>query len=92
MRRDAADVVLELRVVPGASRSDWSVDDEQLRVRIQAPPVDGKANRALIRFLASEFGVRPKDVSIERGESSRSKRVRISAPPCIPAGIEARCA
>lgn len=76
-------VSLNVRVVPNASRStlaEWQ--DDVARIRLNAPPVDGKANKALQQFLATKLGVRARDVTIVHGESSRLKRVEIqNAPP-----------
>ncbi len=62
---------------------------EALKVRITAPPVDGKANAHLVKFLARSFGVRPAAVQLVSGESSRNKRFAIENPAKIPkqAGI-----
>lgn len=65
-----------VKVVPGASRSGivgWLGDD--LKIRIQAPATDGKANDALCEFLASEFGLPKSAVRIASGFSSRKKLV-----------------
>lgn len=65
-----------VKVVPGASRSGivgWLGDD--LKVRIQAPATDGKANDALCEFLASEFKLPARAVRITSGFSSRKKIV-----------------
>jgi len=52
-------------------------DDGSLTVRLQSPPVDGKANKELIQVLAERFGVRKSQVSIHSGERSRMKRVEV---------------
>mgnify|MGYP005850079747 FL=1 len=52
-------------------------DDGSLTVRLQSPPVDGKANKELIQVLAKRFGVRKSQVSIRSGERSRMKRVEV---------------
>jgi uncharacterized protein len=65
---------LDVQVNPGARRNEvtgWS--EGRLRVRLQAPPVEGKANDALVRYLAAELGLRRNQVRIRRGESSRRK-------------------
>ena len=51
--------------------------DGVLQARVSAPPVDGKANRALCRMIAKRLGVAPSRVSVVRGERSRDKLVRI---------------
>ena len=84
-RRDGADLVLELRVQPRASRSEIAgCHGERLRVRLQAPPVDGKANAALVEFIAATFGVPRARVTIEHGLAGRDKRVRIAGAPAVP--------
>ena len=84
-RRDGADLVLELRVQPRASRSEIAgCHGERLRVRLQAPPVDGRANAALVEFVAATFGVPRSRVTIEHGHGGRDKRVRIAGAPAVP--------
>jgi uncharacterized protein (TIGR00251 family) len=77
-------VRLRVRVQPRASRTEIAgVLGEELRVRLQAPPVDGAANEALVRFLAETLGVPRSAVTIVSGLSSRSKSLAIEgiAPP-----------
>jgi len=65
-------------VQPRASRSEFAgAFGERLRVRLQAPPIDGRANAALVEFLAAAFDVPRAQVSIERGLAGRDKRIRI---------------
>jgi uncharacterized protein (TIGR00251 family) len=65
-------------VQPGAKRSEFAGrHGERIKLRLAAPPVDGKANAALIDFLAAYFGVPRRDVTIVSGLKSRSKRVAI---------------
>lgn len=73
-------LTLVLQVQPGAARTEWSgfYGTEALRLRLAAPAVDGRANRACITFLAKALGVPKSQVVILRGESSRRKVVRIS--------------
>ena len=67
-----------VRVVPRASRSEIAGEhDGALRVRIAAPPVEGAANRELVRTLAKIFKVPQNAVEIVSGASSKTKRVRI---------------
>lgn len=66
--------------MPRASRSEIAGEfDGALRVRLAAPPVDGAANRELIRVLAKELKVPPAAVDIVAGSASRSKIVRIGS-------------
>lgn len=71
-------MILELHVQPGAARSEFAGrHGERLKVRLAAPPVEGKANAALIEFLAGHFGVPRRNVRIAAGLKSRQKRVVI---------------
>ena len=80
-REDGAAIVLTLHVQPGAKRTEVSgTHGDALRIRLSAPPVDGKANALLLRFLAGAFGVPLRSVTLLRGDASRAKVVRIEAP------------
>lgn len=83
------DLMLDCRLQPKASTDEFVGEhDGQLKIRITAPPVDGKANAHLVKFLAKSFGVTQQQVIIERGESGRSKRIRIRAPNKFPANLQ----
>ncbi len=85
------DLVLNLRVQPRASADGFAEElGEQIKVRITAPPVDGKANAHLIAFLARTFKVAKTDISIVAGKSGRNKRVRIRRPARLPEIIGSR--
>jgi uncharacterized protein (TIGR00251 family) len=80
-REDAGALVLALHVQPGAKRTGVAgVHGDAIKLRLAAPPVDGKANDELVRFLADAFGVPRRQVAIVRGETSRDKLVRVDAP------------
>jgi len=86
---DGDDVVLMLHVQPGAKRTEVAgIHGEggaaRLKIRLAAPPVEGKANAELLRFLASAFGVGQRAVLLLRGESSRQKTVLIARPVLRP--------
>jgi uncharacterized protein len=71
-------IVLQLHVQPGAKRSQFAgIHGERMKVRIAAPAADGRANAALIEFLADHYGVPRRNVTIESGLTSRQKRVVI---------------
>ena len=72
------DVVLTLHIQPGAKRTEVAgTHGEALKIRLGAPPVDGKANDCLIAFLAERLHVPKGRVILESGQTSRTKRVRI---------------
>lgn len=87
-RRDGGDLVLEVRVQPRSTRSEFAgLFGERLRIRLQAPPVDGRANAALVEFLADAFGVPRARVGIEHGLAGRDKRVRIRDAGPVPPSL-----
>jgi uncharacterized protein (TIGR00251 family) len=70
--------VLELHVQPGAARSEFAGrHGERIKVRLAAGAIDGKANEALVEFLAAHYGVAKRNVRIVSGLKSRRKRVVI---------------
>lgn len=72
-------IVICIRVIPRAARSGVvGVRDDAVLVRLQAPPVEGAANGALIEILAEALGVSRRAVTILTGERSRRKRVHVS--------------
>ena len=71
-------MILELHVQPGASRTEFACKHgERIKVRLAARAQDGKANEALIEFLAQHYGVPRRNVRITAGLKSRQKRVVI---------------
>ncbi|HEA25662.1 MAG TPA: YggU family protein [Ectothiorhodospiraceae bacterium] len=86
-------LIITLRVQPKASRDEIvgpygeGANDEEieaLKIRISAPPVDGKANEQLIKFIAKQFGVARRDVELLSGTTGRNKRVAITEPKRLP--------
>jgi len=78
--RDTADgVEISIYVQPGAKSTEVSGEhDGALKLRINAPPVDGKANAAVIAFLAERFAVSKSKVLLLSGDTNRRKRLRVS--------------
>jgi hypothetical protein len=83
------DLLLTLRVQPRGGRTGFAEPmGDAMKVRLRAPPVDGRANDELLRFLAETFGVRRDAVVLVSGRQGRSKQVRIEAPGRLPPDIE----
>jgi len=84
-RRDGDDLILTLRIQPKASRDEVCGEHgEAIRIRITAPPVEGRANTHLIGFLAKLFKVPKGRVSLISGEGGRDKVVRVQSPRELP--------
>ncbi|MCF8197874.1 MAG: DUF167 domain-containing protein [Sulfuritalea sp.] len=74
---DAA--TLRLHVQPGAKKTEVvGLYGAALKIRLAAPPVDGKANACLIAFLAEQLGVSKSAIRLLSGDTSRAKRLRIA--------------
>jgi uncharacterized protein (TIGR00251 family) len=69
---------LRVRAVPGARATEVAgLHAGALRVRVAAPAVEGRANAALLAFLAGRLGLRPRDLRLAAGASARDKLVMI---------------
>ena len=78
-------ITLTIHVQPGAKRTEVAgVHGDALKIRVASPPVEGKANEELRRFLAEAFAVPQRNVTLVRGEAGRRKTVRIAAPAARP--------
>jgi uncharacterized protein len=78
LRRDGNDLVLTLHIQPNAKRTEFAgLHGDAMKLRLAAPPVDGKANAVLCAFLAEFCGVPKSAVTLVSGETSRAKRVRV---------------
>jgi len=88
LRRHAGDWLLSCRVQPRARANAFAeVRADEVVIRLTAPPVEGKANDALRRFVADAFGVPLGRVTIEVGERGRHKRLRISGDAQVPEAL-----
>lgn len=87
---EGEDLLLRLYIQPKASRDKIvGQHGEELKIAITAPPVDGKANAHLSKYLAKQFKVAKGLITIEKGELGRHKQVRIQSPVQIPQEIKA---
>jgi uncharacterized protein (TIGR00251 family) len=74
-------VLLLVSVMPNAKRTEVDgLHDGALRVRLAAPPIEGRANEALVAWLAKSLGVPRRCVALLRGDSSRRKQLAIDVP------------
>jgi uncharacterized protein (TIGR00251 family) len=73
-------ILLKVYLQPKSSKNEvMGLYRDGIKVKVTAPPVEGKANEALIRLLAKEFGISPSSIQIIKGLHSREKTLRISA-------------
>lgn len=70
--------VIAIKAVPGAPRSEVSgMLGEAVKIKVQAPPVEGRANEALLRFLSEELELPLRNFSLLKGDTSRHKLVKV---------------
>ncbi len=77
---DQKSCYLRIRIQPGAKQSKilGLFDADQLKVQIKAPPIDGKANEMLLKFLKDSLSLKGNEIEIVKGLKSRSKILEIS--------------
>ena len=84
-RWQGEDLILHCQLQPKASGDDIvGVHGDRLKIRITAPPVDGKANEYLIKWLSKQFRVPKGNIKILQGELGRHKTLGIHAPRHLP--------
>jgi len=71
-------ILLNIRISPNASKCEFIKNGGELKVKITAPPVDGKANKCLIEFLSKSFKVPKSYIEIVKGETSKDKTILFS--------------
>ena len=81
-------LLLRVKAQPKASKDEFAeVMDNRLKIRITAPPINGKANQHLIKFLAQQFMVSKSQIELLAGDAAREKRFMIRSPNQLPAII-----
>lgn len=87
-RRSGEVLTLTLHVQPGAKRTDVAgLHGEALKIRLAAPPVEGRANEALLKFIAESFDVPLRQVELKQGGQSRHKVVAITGSKVAPESL-----
>lgn len=78
VRAQGGDVLIEIRLSPRASRDRIGpVHEDRLKVAVTSPPVDHEANAHLVALMAKRLGTPRSSITIEHGEASRNKTLRI---------------
>jgi uncharacterized protein (TIGR00251 family) len=73
------DIILKIYLQPRSSKNEIvGPFKDGIKVKVTSPPVEGKANETLIRFLAKEIGISPSCIEMIKGRHSREKTLRIS--------------
>ena len=84
----AGTITLTVHAQPGAKRTQiQGLHGDALKIRVAAPPVEGRANEVMIKFLAETFEVPVRQVSLLSGDASRHKRFAIQGSKVDPASL-----
>ena len=76
----SGNVLIDVHVVVNAARTHADgIHDQALRMRLHAPPVDGKANQALLHWIADQLGIARSQLELVRGHTAKRKQLRVSA-------------
>lgn len=82
LRQGDRQTTLTLHIQPGAKKTEVAGEHgDALKIRLAAPPVDGKANSALIAFVADRLGLARSAVSLKSGQTSRRKVLEVTDAP-----------
>ncbi len=66
-------ILVNIKIVPNSSKDDIVLEDEFIKVKITAQPIEGKANKALIEFLSKKFKIPKTSIEIVKGETNKEK-------------------
>jgi hypothetical protein len=87
----AAGVRLAVQITPNAKKTEViGVLDDALKLKLQAPPIEGRANEALVRYLAERLDVPRSAVSITHGQTSKRKLIEVRSSTLDPAEVAER--
>ena len=71
----AEGIIVKLKIVPNSSKNDIVLEDEFIKVKVTAQPIENKANKALLEFLSKKFKVPKTKIEILKGDTSKDKTI-----------------
>ena len=73
LKQTSDGILVNIKIVPNSSKNDIVLEDEFIKIKITAQPIEGKANKALIEFLSKKFKIPKTSIEIVKGETSKEK-------------------
>ena len=73
IKQTSEGILVNIKIVPNSSKNDIILEDEFVKVKITAQPIEGKANKALIEFLSKKFKIPKTSIEIVKGETNKEK-------------------
>ena len=77
IREVSEGVIIKIKIVPNSSKNDIILENEFIKVKVTAQPIDNKANKALVEFLSKTFKVPKTGIEILKGNASKEKTILI---------------
>lgn len=78
MIKEVADgLIIRVKIVPNSSKNDIIIEDEFIKVKVTAQPIENKANKALIEFLSKSFKIAKSNIEILKGDTSKDKTILV---------------
>ena len=71
-------ILANIKIVPNSSKNDIILEEEFVKIKITAQPIEGKANKALIEFLSKKFKIPKTSIEIVKGETTKEKTLFFS--------------
>ena len=68
-------LIIKIKIVPNSSKNDIIIEDEFVKVKVTAQPIENKANKALIEFLSKTFKIPKTSIQILKGDTSKEKTI-----------------
>ena len=71
-------LLIRIKIVPNSSKNDLIIEDEFIKVKVTAQPIENKANKALVEFLSKKFKIPKTSIQIVKGDTSKEKTLLFS--------------
>lgn len=75
IREVAEGLIVKVRIVPNSSKNDIILEDEFIKVKVTAQPIENKANKALVEYLSKTFKIPKTNIEILKGDTSKEKTI-----------------
>ena len=73
IKKTSEGILVNIKIVPNSSKNEIVIEEEFIKVKITAQPIEGKANKALIEFLSKKFKIPKTSIEIVKGETNKEK-------------------
>lgn len=71
-------LLIRIKIVPNSSKNDLIIEDEFIKVKVTAQPIENKANKALVEFLSKKFKIPKTSIQIVKGDTAKEKTLLFS--------------